>query len=41
MCQDRSPWLRIKYTSRSSSWLVGDLDSIGGGSWEIGLGERL
>jgi hypothetical protein len=28
------------YISRSSSWLAGDLDSIGGGSLEIGLGER-
>jgi hypothetical protein len=41
MWQDGSPWLRIRYISRSSSWLAGDLDSIGGGSWEIGLGERL
>jgi hypothetical protein len=33
--------LRIRYINRSSSWLAGGTDSIGGGSWEIGLGERL
>ena len=31
--------MRIRYISKSSSWLAGDLDSIGDGSWEIG--ERL
>jgi hypothetical protein len=40
MWQDGSPWLRIKYMSKSSSWLAGDMDTIGGGSLETGLGER-
>jgi hypothetical protein len=39
MWQDGSPWLRIKYMSRSSSWLVGDLDITGGGS-HLDLGSR-
>jgi hypothetical protein len=33
--------LRIRYINISSYWLVGGLDSIGDGSWEMGLGERL
>jgi hypothetical protein len=41
LCGNGSPRLRIRYISRSYSWLAGDMDSIGGGSWEIGLGERL
>jgi hypothetical protein len=39
--QEGSAWLRIRCISRSSSWLAGSLDSIGDGSWEIGLGEGL
>jgi hypothetical protein len=39
--QDGSPWLRIKYINISSSWLVRSMYSIGDGSWEMGLGERL
>jgi hypothetical protein len=39
MWQDGSPWLRIRYMSRSSSWLAGDLDTTGGGSLETDLGE--
>ena len=38
MWQDESPWLRIRYISRSSSWLAGDLDTTGGGNLETGLG---
>jgi hypothetical protein len=40
MWQDGSPWLRIKYMDRSSSWLARDLDTTRGGSLEIDLGER-
>jgi hypothetical protein len=39
MWQDVSPWLRIKYMSRSSSWLARDLDTTEGGSLETDLGE--
>ena len=41
MWQDGSPWLRIRYINRSSSWLEEGMDSVGDGSWEMGLGERI
>jgi hypothetical protein len=39
--QDGSPWLRIRYINRSSSWLAGGLASARDDSWEMGLCERL
>jgi hypothetical protein len=39
MWQDGSPRLRIRYMSRSSSWLAGDLDTPRGGCLETDLGE--
>ena len=38
--QYRSPWLRIKYTNISSSWLSGGLDSTIDDSLDMGLCER-
>jgi hypothetical protein len=33
--QDGSPWLRIRYISRLSSWLAGGLTSARDDSWEM------
>jgi len=41
MWQNGSIWLRIRYMSRSYSWLGGDMDTTGGGSLEINLGESV
>jgi hypothetical protein len=40
MWQHGSPWLRIKYMARSSSWLARDLDTVEGGSLETGSDKR-
>jgi hypothetical protein len=37
--QDGSPWLRINYISKSSSWLAEGVASARGDSWEMGLCE--
>jgi hypothetical protein len=39
--KDGSPWLRIKYIKKSSSWLAVDLGLARDDSWEMGLCERL
>jgi hypothetical protein len=39
--QDGCHWLRIRYIKRSSSWLVGDMDSSKDDIQEMGLGETL